>query len=112
MDDSRLPLAIAPALRERLFPTLTPQQILRIAAHGRRRSVAEGEVLVEIGDRPVPFFVVASGAAEVVRPDGDQESVIVVHGPGHFSGEATMITGRRALSRVRMREGGEVIELD
>ena len=30
---------------EQVFPTLTPAQIARLAAHGRPRSVREGEVL-------------------------------------------------------------------
>jgi thioredoxin reductase (NADPH) len=51
----------------RLFPTLTPQQISRIAAHGRRRSTARNEVLVDVGDRVVPFFVVFSGEIQAVR---------------------------------------------
>ena len=34
------------------------------------------------------------------------------HRAGQFSGEANMITGRRALARLRVSEPGEVIELD
>ena len=54
---------------ERLFPTLTDAQVARIAPHGRRRPVAAGEVLVEVGTEAVPFFVVTSGALQVLRPD-------------------------------------------
>ena len=58
---------------DRLFPTLTDAQIARIEAHGRRRSIARGDVLVEVGDRPVPFFVVVSGElhAEAVQAHVD-----------------------------------------
>src|SRR5207237_5492251 len=31
---------------------------------------------------------------------------------GQFTGEGTMLTGRRALARARMSEPGEVVELD
>jgi thioredoxin reductase (NADPH) len=96
---------------ERLFPTLTDAQIARVAAHGRRRSIARGDVLVEVGDRPVPFFVVVSGELQVFRPSGSTETLIVIHRPGQFSGEGTMISGRRALARIRATEPGEVIEL-
>jgi hypothetical protein len=34
---------------EHVFPTLTAAQIARIAAHGRRRPINQGEVLVEAG---------------------------------------------------------------
>ena len=97
---------------ERLFPTLTTEQIRRIAAHGRRRPIANGDVLVEVGDKAVPFFVVLSGEIQVLRPSGGTETLIVRHRSGQFSGEGNMITGRRALGRLRVSEPGEVIELD
>src|SRR5580704_15493389 len=63
-----LPIPLSASLtaerRELLFPTLSPAQIERIAAHGKRRSVSAGEILVEQGDQNLPFFVVISGAIE------------------------------------------------
>jgi thioredoxin reductase (NADPH) len=97
---------------ERLFPTLTAAQIQQIAAHGRRRTLTRGEVLVEPGDKAVPFFLVLHGEIQVLRPSGGAETLIVTHGPGQFSGEGNMITGRRSLARARVSESGEAIELD
>jgi len=79
---------------ERMFPTLTLDQITRIAAHGQLRSIRPGEVLVEAGARVVPFFVVTSGQVEVVLPSGRTETFIAVHGPGQFTGEVNMLSGR------------------
>ena len=45
------PLAVTVSRPDRIFPTLTPEQVSRIAAHGRRRSTRRGEVLVEVGDQ-------------------------------------------------------------
>jgi thioredoxin reductase (NADPH) len=113
MNSSDLPLQSAtPSRREQAFPTLTTAQIQRIAAHGRARAIARGDVLVEVGAKVVPFFVVISGEIQVLRPSGGSETLIVTHRPGQFSGEANMITGRRALMRVRVSEPGEAIELD
>jgi len=98
--------------RERAFPTLTEKQVARIATHGRRRQTARDEVLVEVGDRAVPFFVVVTGEIEAVRPGEGSDKLIVRHRSGHFSGEANMITGRRAIARLRVSEPGEVIELN
>ena len=53
---------------DHIFPTLTPAQIARIAAHGTRRAVHAGEVLVEAARQVVPFFVVTAGRVEIVRP--------------------------------------------
>jgi thioredoxin reductase (NADPH) len=69
-------------------------------------------VLVESGDTDVPFFVVVTGQIEAVRVADGTETLIVTHGPGQFSGEAIMITGRRAMGRLRVKEPGEVIQLD
>jgi thioredoxin reductase (NADPH) len=111
--DPQVPLRFtAPSPEERLFPTLTVEQINRIAAHGRRRAIARGDVLVETGDKVVPFFVLVSGEVQVLRPSDTAETVIVSHRSGQFSGEVNMITGRRALARLRVSEPGEVIELD
>jgi thioredoxin reductase (NADPH) len=111
-DSALMPLAPLVAHTDRLFPTLTSQQVSRIAVHGRRRPVARGEVLVDVGDRPVPFFVVLSGQVQVFRPNDQGETLIVNHHSGGFSGEANMISGRRSLGRLRVSEPGEVIQLD
>jgi thioredoxin reductase (NADPH) len=95
-----------------MFPTLTAAQIARIAAHGRVRSVQRGEVLVEAGDHVVPFFVVKAGHLEIVRPCDDEETPVAALEPGHFTGEVNMLSGRRALFRIRATEPGEVIEVD
>ena len=97
---------------ERVFPTLTPEQIARIATHGRRRSTTRGEVLVEVGEKVVPFFVVVTGEVEALGPSETAETLIVRLRAGQFSGEATMISGRRALARLRVSESGEVIQID
>jgi thioredoxin reductase (NADPH) len=97
---------------ELMFPTLTPEVIERVAAHGRARPVQTGEVLIEAGDNVVPFLVVTAGRVEVVRPSGDTETLVAAHGPGQFTGEVNMLSGRRALFRARATEPGEVVELD
>jgi thioredoxin reductase (NADPH) len=60
----------------------------------------------------VPFFVVLSGEIQVMRPSAGTETLIVTQRAAQFTGEATMLTGRRALTRIQAIEAGEVIELD
>jgi thioredoxin reductase (NADPH) len=97
---------------EHIFPVLTGPQIDRIAAHGHRRRIARGDVLVEVGQKAVPFFVVVSGELQVFRPSDAGETLIVVHAAGQFTGEGNMLTGRRSLARLRVTADGEVLELD
>jgi len=112
MSDAIRGLPLNSSRTEQVFPTLTPAQIRRIAAHGHRRATQSGDVLVERGDIAVPFFVVVSGELEVVRPEGAAETLVAVHHPGQFTGEVSTLSGRRALFRLRAAKVGEVIELD
>ncbi len=107
---SQLP-TISPERREQLFPKLATPQIERIAALGRKRKVAKGEMLIKQGD-VAPFFVVTSGRLDIIQPTDQGELTIVQHEPGQFTGELNMLTGRRSLVCARMGEDGEVIELN
>jgi thioredoxin reductase (NADPH) len=95
-----------------MFPRLTPAQLARVVAHVHRRSTQRGEVLFEAGDPAASFFVVIAGQVEIVRPSGTGEELVAVHGPGQFTGEVNMLTGRRSLLRAQVSEPGEVSELD
>jgi thioredoxin reductase (NADPH) len=95
-----------------MFPTLTHAQIERIATRGTVRSFQPGEILVEAGQRVVPFFVIQAGHLEVVRSTGVGETPVTVHGPAQFTGEVSMLSGRPSLVRIRAIDSGEVVELD
>src|SRR5437870_10549152 len=104
MTDTALPspLTLSSGV-ERMFPTLTPAQVKRIAAHGKQRSIRSGEVLIEAGARVVPFFVVTAGRVEVVRPSGSTETLVAVHGPGQFTGEVNMLRLEEHTSELESR---------
>ena len=52
---------------ERLFPTLRPDQVERLAAHGRRVSVKPGDVLLDVSATMSRMFVVVSGGIGSIR---------------------------------------------
>src|SRR5919109_1677130 len=112
LSNARRGLPLTSSRIEKIFPKLTPEQIHRIAAHGRMRSLQPGEVLIEQGDTLVPFFVVITGEVEIVRPFGSHETLVTVHGPGEFTGEVNMLSRRMSLVRARATRPGKVIELD
>jgi thioredoxin reductase (NADPH) len=97
---------------EHAFPTLTPAQMTRIAAHGKLRAVARGEVLIEAGQQGGPMFVVQTGELEILRVADQAETLIVAHQPGQFTGEASLLANRRSLVRVLASQPGEVIEIN
>jgi thioredoxin reductase (NADPH) len=94
-----------------MFPHLTPVQIARLSAHGRKISTHKGQILAEPGDR-LPMFVVLSGSIEILQPTLAGETLIVVHTQGSFSGDAGTLRGTSAVVRMRVREGGEVLAID
>ncbi len=100
-----------PSEEERMFPTLTAQQIARLSAHGRVRAVKTGEILAGAGERGMPFFVLTKGQIEIIRPSAGGDTLVAVHEPGQFTGETNMLSGRPSLVEVRVTKGGEVIEL-
>jgi CRP-like cAMP-binding protein len=97
--------------RTQAFPVLSVSQIDRIRARSRSRQVAAGDILFEPGDENVPFYVLLSGGMDIVQPEVAGEHLIAKHGPGEFTGEVTMISGRRCLVRGRVTEPGAFLEL-
>jgi thioredoxin reductase (NADPH) len=97
---------------EHIFPTLSAAQIARFSPHGKSRQVPSGEVLVKQGDLRVPFLLLISGEMEVVQPTSKGEDSIAVFHAGQFNGDIGMLSGRRSLVEARMREAGEIIEID
>ncbi len=91
------------------FPTLNDADMAVIAELGTRRPVAAGEYLYRQGDVTYDFYVVVSGAIEVVAHDGAEEQIVAQHGPGKFLGELNLLTGMRVFVSARVLEPGEVI---
>ena len=91
-------------------PTLTASQIDQIRTVAGARTVHEGEVLYEPSQAEIPLFVVISGQVFISRP-GEQEKVVAVRGPGQFTGEMSVISGKRSLLRAFVSQDGEVLEV-
>src|SRR5207249_3342678 len=54
---------------------------------------ADGDVIFRAGQAEIDLYIVESGEIEIRNPtDGDH--VIVAHGPGQFSGDIDLLTGR------------------
>ncbi len=100
-----------PDRQAQAFPVLTSAQIDRIRPYGTARRVQAGEILFEPGQVGMPCFVVLSGKLEILMTRLSGEHVFVTYGPGGFSGEMVMISRARSLSRGRVGEPGEFLEV-
>ena len=96
---------------EHLRAVLTPDHISRLTARGRRRSTTRGDVLVEVGDRVVPSFLVVSGELRALRTFDGAHNVSTSLGAGEFWSEGSLLSGRQSTERLRVSEPGEVIEV-
>lgn len=105
------PIPSALNARTQAFPALTAAQINRVRSGSKLRQVEKGDILFDVGDTNVPFFVLLSGRMEIVQLDLNGEQFVAKHGPGEFTGEMTMLSGRRSLVRGRVSESGEFLEL-
>jgi thioredoxin reductase (NADPH) len=98
-------------IRGEAFPQLTAEQISRVRALSKVRTVKAGDILFDPGDRDVPFFVLLSGSMEIAQPDRQGERRIIKQEAGTFTGEMTTISGRLSLLRGRVLETGEFLEM-
>src|ERR1700745_3794287 len=103
-------LSVAPR-EDQLWPTLTPEQIARIAKRGKRRSVQAGDLLLEAGQANSPMFVVVDGEVVVMRPVCNAEEPITTYPAGSVSSEMNAIAGRPSVATIRVTQPGEVIEV-
>src|SRR5213596_2766055 len=94
------------------FPQLTPAQLARIEPHGRRRTLAQGEVVGEPGQPVTKIFVVLSGQLDAVTPLQTSTSSMPRFTQGMFTGERSILTGGRFLGRVSATVPSDVIEVE
>jgi len=106
------PIPLAGSSPDEMFPVLTPAQQARVLTHGRSRKAESGEIVVEPRALGMKFFVVVAGKLNLYRANDDRDEVFAVCGPGMFTGELNILSGRRGLVRIRAAEPSELIEID
>src|SRR4051812_13303112 len=100
-----------PSAAEQTFPVLSAAQLQRIAAHGKRREMQVGEVMLKAGDPLSRSYVVLSGRIDLYRQSPAGLEFVTSITPGQFSGEVSLLSGRRALVTAIVKEAGELIEV-
>ena len=91
------------------FPTLDASDLAVFAALGTRLPMGVGEYLYREGDATYDFYVIRSGAVEVVMHTDGEERILARHGPGRFLGELNLLTGQRVYVSARVVEAGEAL---
>jgi thioredoxin reductase (NADPH) len=91
------------------FRQLNDAELAALGPLGIRRAVSAGEYLYREGDAGYDFYVVLTGAVEIVVNTDGKERVIARHSPGRFLGELNLLTGQRVFVSARVAETGEVL---
>jgi thioredoxin reductase (NADPH) len=98
--------------RDGAFPRLSEELLAVLDAAGRRRPLADGEILFRAGERPTDLIVVVRGRVAIIDAYGSAaERVLGVHGDGGLVGELNLMTGEPAYNTAVVREAGEAIVL-
>ncbi len=94
-----------------LFPRLTAAQIEQLAENAETLTMSPGEVLFEQAQRDTPFYVVLSGAIDIIdrQPDGDH--YFTQCQPGTFAADISMFTGEPTLARGVIAEESSILAL-
>ena len=95
-----------------MFPVLTSAQKARVLAHGQRRTVEQNEIIIELNEHVTKVFLVVSGRLHALEVSNNQERVVAICNPGMFTGELTVLSGRRGLVRIRAAKESELIEVE
>jgi thioredoxin reductase (NADPH) len=100
-------------LKSVAFPTLDDSQLAQLerCAAAARKRYRDGQILFAAGQQDIRFFVVKSGAVEIVDVSGTEPRTVTVHHPGQFTGDVTHLTGARAVVTAVARGDCEVFEI-
>ncbi len=91
-------------------PTLSADQMDRIKCLAKLRRVQVGEILYETSQLDVPLFVVEAGVVSITRT-GEDDTILAVREAGQFTGEMSVISGKRSLLKARVTSAGRLLEL-
>jgi thioredoxin reductase (NADPH) len=97
--------------REIAFPILTAAQIAAVDRFSTLNSFEPGATLFAAGERDFKFFILKSGEVGIYEGSSGEDKLVVTHGPGEFTGDIDMLTGRAAIVSGIAQTACEVYEI-
>ena len=91
---------------------LTEEQVRSLSGYGRERRLEEGDYLFDEKGVVDSFYVVIEGEVGISRLDGAEETRLLTHGRGGFTGGLAVLTGKRSIHRARAVSPTRVLEID
>jgi len=91
---------------------LTPEQVEALMPYGKESSLEAGDLLFDEKSAVDSFYIVLEGEVSISRLDGAEETKLVDHGAGEFTGGLAMLTGKTSIHRARAVSPTRVLEID
>jgi signal transduction histidine kinase len=91
---------------------LTDEQVEALAPYGTVLRLEPGDYLFDEKSVVDSFYVLLGGEIRISRLDGAEETPIVTHHPGDFTGGLAVLTGKRSIHRARATAPSRVLEID
>ena len=85
------------SFHEIAFPTFNEEQMSAVSTIGDLVTFTVDEELISQGQKDYPFYVIKSGEVRIVELHAGGERLVTTHGPGSFTGDVDMLTGRSAV---------------
>ncbi len=98
-------------LLRQAFQPLDAAHIDQLRRYGQERTVRNGQVLFQSGDREYPFFLVLSGRLRIIDRSFGLDRELRISGPGEFMGELGLLTGQTVFLNCEVVEDGTVLEI-
>ncbi len=92
------------------FPQLTSAELALVKPLATPCDYADGETIFRAGQAEIDLYVIESGQMEIRNPTGGDD-LIVTHGPGQFSGDIDLLTGRPVIVKAVARGATRVLRV-
>jgi thioredoxin reductase (NADPH) len=97
-------------VQEAAFPQLNSAEIALVKSSATPHDYSDGEIVFRAGETDIDLCIVESGQIEIRNPR-DDDRVLVSHGPGQFSGDIDVLTGRPVLVNAVARGATRVFRI-
>jgi signal transduction histidine kinase len=91
---------------------LTDEQVESLTGYGTERRLEAGDYLFDEKSLVDSIYIVLEGEIRISRLDGAEETPLVTHRPGDFTGGLAVLTGKRSIHRAQAVTPSRVLEID
>lgn len=93
------------------YPTLSVAQIAALSQFATPRHFEDGDVLFQAGVARAAFFIIQSGAVEIIDNTDGSAHTVTVHHAGEFTGDIDTLSGRRSMVSAISRGQTDALEI-